>query len=82
MARQENPELFENFLLLEDHLESRKECAIMKNNKQTVFNVLKRHVPDLLEGLNLEDIFRICGILDANSFRMDKNGSRGLFLGK
>ena len=82
LIRQEDPELFENFMLLEDHLQDRKDCPIMKNNKSAVFDVLKRYVPELLEGLNTEDIFRICGILDANSFRMDKNGSRGLFLGK
>ena len=82
MIRQENSDLFDDFMLLEDHLQDRKDCLIMKNNKSGVIDVLKRYVPELLEGLNNEDIFRICGILDANSFRMDKNGSRGLFLGK
>ena len=82
MIRQEDSDLFDNFMLLEDHLQDRKDCLIMKNNKSGVFDVLKRYVPELLEGLNTEDIFRICGILDANSFRFDKNGSRGLFLGK
>ena len=82
MIRQEDSDLFDNFMLLEDHLQDRKDCLIMKNNKSGVFDVLKRYVPELLEGLNTEDIFRICGIIDANSFRFDKNGSRGLFLGK
>ena len=82
MIRQDDSELFQNFMLLEDHLQDRLDCPIMKNNKIGVFDVLKRCVPELLEGLNAEDILRICGILDANSFRIDKNGYRGLFLGK
>ena len=82
MIRQDNSEQFQNFMLLEDHLQDRINCPIMKNNKTGVFDVLKRCVPELLEDLNAEDILRICGILDANSFRIDKNGSRGLFLGK
>ena len=82
MIRQDNSEQFQNFMLLEDHLQDRIDCPIMKNNKTGVFDVLKRCVPELLEDLNAEDILRICGILDANSFRIDKNGSRGLFLGK
>ena len=33
-----------------------------------------------MTGLKEEDILQICGILDSNSFRIDKHGSRGLFL--
>ena len=49
-------------------------------NKSTVWNVLNQNVPDLAEGLSFDDIMKICGIIDANSFRIDKHGTRGVFL--
>lgn len=78
--RKSQPELWQKFLLLEDHLEDRKECPLMTSNKANVWNVLKTYLPAFVDGLDLEDILRICGILDSNSFRIDKHGTRGLFL--
>ena len=53
----------------------------MKANKVNVWQVLKHYLPpQFLEDISLEVIYRICGILDANSFRVDKHGSRGLYL--
>ena len=49
-------------------------------NKSTVWNMLNQNVPDLVEGLSIDDIMKICGIIDANSFRIDKHGTRGVFL--
>ena len=66
--------------MLEDHLEDRKECPIMKRNKSAVWNVLHHYLPEYVKDLSLEDVMKICGILDANSFRIDKNGTRGLYL--
>ena len=42
--------------------------------------MLNQNVPDLVEGLSIDDIMKICGIIDANSFRIDKHGTRGVFL--
>ena len=80
ILRKNHPESWKNFSVLEHHLEDRKDCSIMKSNKDRVWTVLKHYVPDLLEGLGEKDILKICGILDSNSFRIDKYGSRGLFL--
>ena len=52
----------------------------MKRNKSAVWNVLHHYLPELVEGLSCEDVMKICGILDANSFRIDKYGTRGVFL--
>lgn len=78
--RKSCPDLWQKFLMLEDHLEDRQDCPIMARNKSDVWDVLKHYAPDALDGLVLEDVRKICGILDSNSFRIDKNGSRGLFL--
>lgn len=52
----------------------------MKANKANVWQVLKHYLPaKFMEDISLDVIQRICGILDANSFRMDKYGSRGLY---
>ena len=78
--RKSKPEAWNKFLILEDHIENRKNCPIMKRNKSSVWNILKTFVPELVEDLTYEDIMKICGILDSNCFRIDKNGTRGLFL--
>ena len=52
----------------------------MKRNKSAVWNVLHHYLPELVEGLSCEDVMKICGILDANSFRIDKYGTRSIFL--
>ena len=78
--RKSNSDLWTRFNILEDHLEDRKECPIMKRNKSACWNVLQHYLPEYVEGLSVEDIMKICGILDANSFRIDKYGTRGLFL--
>jgi hypothetical protein len=52
----------------------------MRSNKYKVWDVLRLSKINLIEGLVAEDIFKICGILDSNSFRIDRNGTRGLFL--
>jgi hypothetical protein len=49
-------------------------------NKSTVWNVLNQNLPELVGGLSLDDVMKIFGILDANSFRIDKHGTRGVFL--
>ena len=49
----------------------------MKSNKLQVCKILKHFAPNLVDGLSEEDILKICGILDSNSFRIDKHGSRG-----
>ena len=49
-------------------------------NISTVWNVLNQNVPDLVEGLSFDDIMKICGIIDGNSFKIDKHGTRGVFL--
>ena len=48
--------------------------------KKSVWNVLNQNSPELIEGLSFDDIMKICGIIDANSFRIDKHGTRGVFL--
>jgi len=78
--RKSKSELWKRFNILEDHLEDRKECPIMKRNKSAVWNVLHHYLPELVEGLSCEDVMKICGILDANSFRIDKYGTRSIFL--
>ena len=62
---------------IEHHLEERIDCPIMKSNKLQVCKILKHFAPNLVDGLSEEDILKICGILDSNSFRIDKHGSRG-----
>ena len=49
-------------------------------NKSTVWNVLNQNLPELVEGLSFDKVMKICGILDANSFQIDKHGTRGVFL--
>ena len=34
----------------------------------------------VLKDVSFGEIMKICGILDANCFRIDRNGTRGLFL--
>ena len=34
----------------------------------------------IVKDVSFEEIMKICGILDANCFRIDRNGTRGLFL--
>ena len=49
-------------------------------NISTVWNMLHQNLPELIEDLSFDDVMKICGILDANSFRIDKHGTRGVFL--
>ena len=49
-------------------------------NISTVWNMLHQNLPELMEDLSFDDVIKICGIIDANSFRIDKHGTRGVFL--
>ena len=42
--------------------------------------MLNQNLPELVEGLSFDEVMKICGILDANSFQIDKHGTRGVFL--
>ena len=42
--------------------------------------MLNQNLPELMEGLSFDDVMKICGIIDANSFKIDKHGTRGVFL--
>merc|ERR1712110_781787 len=64
--RKSKPEDWQKFLLLEDHIEDRKNCPIRKRNKSSVWNILKTYVPELVEDLSCEEVMKICGILDSN----------------
>lgn len=78
--RKQHPESWQKFLQLEHHLEDRRNCPLMEINKTDVWDILRHYLPELTDGLQIEDILKICGILDSNSFRIDKHGTRGLFL--
>ena len=62
---------------LEDHLEDRQGCEVMNRNLVEVVKPLVE-----LFGSNIfapQDVIRVCGILDSNSFRVDGSGNRSLF---
>ena len=43
-----NPLFWTKFLMLEDHIEDRKNCPIMKRNKSVVYDVLKNNISEFV----------------------------------
>ena len=43
-----NPHFWTKFLMLEDHIEDRKKCPIMKRNKSVVYDVLKNNLSEFV----------------------------------
>ena len=43
-----NPHFWTKYLMLEDHIEDRKKCPIMKRNKSVVYDVLKNNLTEFV----------------------------------
>ena len=64
--------------MLEYHVKSYS--LVFKTVASYALDVLTRFTPSLVADLNIESLYKILSIMDLNSFRIDKNGSKGLFL--
>lgn len=71
---------------LEAHLEERKQKSVWEERQETVINILKKMELIKSDGADDEEIQRICGIVDVNSFELRSPGTlddsplRGLYL--
>ena len=50
LMKKNHPDFWNKFVCLEDHLQDRSECSIMKGNKVEVYKVLKHFAPELMNG--------------------------------
>ena len=48
--KKNHPDFWNKLVCLEDHLQDRSECSIMKGNKVEVYKVLKHFAPELMNG--------------------------------
>ncbi|KAL1494115.1 hypothetical protein ABEB36_009764 [Hypothenemus hampei] len=74
MLNSYKPDLFEEILALETHLEKRRDTVIWRRHRISVEDVLKKYNLLTEQQIQEEIVQKICGILDINSFEVRPPG--------
>ncbi|XP_061393002.1 SET domain-containing protein SmydA-8 [Musca vetustissima] len=73
LKKQHNPELYERIMVMESHLEMRKQNAELWSHYESNVVTYLRDTWHLAEQFTADEIHTVCGILDVNCFEIGQN---------